>query len=926
MQKIFFAVLFAVLLTVSALPVSANAEALNGEADAINGETEQPGSAAPPYLRYAERHTAEPTPLETLTVFDGQAPVTLAEGEQREFTVFAANSGLYVLRASYSVTDDSGLKPSLALKINGETPFSEADNLLLNRRFQDAARGERDGQGNELIPAQEELTAPQVADLADLSGYWGKTLYFFLENGENSVNIFLNSGNVDFYSLVFYNDRQIKPYLEAAKDFSLPDYDGEPLYFEAENTSAKSDSTLIGASDGSSPAISPYSLSVNLLNTIGGTAWSSAGKYLEWEFQVPKDGLYRLTLKGRQAVNVGMSSYRRILIDGKTPYAELEAFAFPYSVRYVNYTLGDGGGDYLFELKSGETHTLRMEVDLGGYAEFLTDVSAALGDLNTAYRKIIMLTGSDPDPYRNYQIHKNLPDVMESMRSILERIQKIYALLEKNVHTASSATGIFGSIIKQLTLFLENEYLITSQLSQYKSNVSALSSWLMTANSQPLQLDYFVLSAPRGEIKDASASFFAQVGHSVKSFLHTFSGDYLKEYSKNNSGKVITVWMPDGQVAQNILSQLIANDFDQTHDFKVDLKLVNTSVLMAIVADKGPDIVLDHAPVEIMNYAYRNEVADLSEYPDLPEILKRFNPGAITELSYKSKVYALPTTQNYYMMYYRKDILAEMGIAPPDTWTQMVTAMAVLKKNNLTVGIPSDLNGYYMLLHQNGGQVYNDDWNATTLTTYQAIHSFETFTGFYRDHKLPLAFEAMNRLRTGEMPLVISGIALFNELTIGAPEIQGQWGMTLIPGTVLPDGTISRAEVISGLSAAILKNPEQDLCWEFLKWYTSDDIQLEFSRRKEMILGTSARQLTANLNAFHRLAWGAQDLRKLEEQGAQTVGVPTLPGAYFTSRHLSNAINRVLYSNGTPYEELTDFSKIIDKEIAKKTKELGLDQ
>jgi ABC-type glycerol-3-phosphate transport system substrate-binding protein len=398
----------------------------------------------------------------------------------------------------------------------------------------------------------------------------------------------------------------------------------------------------------------------------------------------------------------------------------------------------------------------------------------------------------------------------------------------------------------------------------------------------------------------------------------------MKDYAKD-SGEVITVWMPDGQVAQNILSQLVTNDFERTRDFRVDLKLVSASVLMAMVAGKGPDVVLDHAPLEIMNYAYRNAVTDLSQFDDLPEILERFNPGAVTGLVYKEHVYGLPTVQAFSMMYYRKDILAELGLEPPQTWDQMVTAMAVLKKNNLSVGIPSDFNSYYMLLYQNGGRVYNDAWNATELTTYEAVRSFERFTGFFRDHKLPLAFDAMNRLRTGEMPLLIADCSLFNQLTIGAPEIQGQWGMTLIPGTERPDGSVDRTEVIGGTAAVILKNDKEDLCWDFLKWYTSDDVQLEFARRKEMILGLSARPMTANKNAFRNFTWRESDLACLEEQASQTVGVPTLPGAYFTTRHLSNALNRVLYADGNPYEELTDFSKIIDKEITKKIIELGLE-
>ena len=65
-------------------------------------------------------------------------------------------------------------------------------------------------------------------------------------------------------------------------------------------------------------------------------------------------------------------------------------------------------------------------------------------------------------------------------------------------------------------------------------------------------------------------------------------------------------------------------------------------------------------------------------------------------------------------------------------------------------------------------------------------------------------------------------------------------------------------------------------------------------------------------------------MKVIEEQGNQGVDVPPVPGSYYLSRYLTNAMNTVLYQGDDPADALIGFAKTINEEIAYKREEFGL--
>jgi ABC-type glycerol-3-phosphate transport system substrate-binding protein len=354
----------------------------------------------------------------------------------------------------------------------------------------------------------------------------------------------------------------------------------------------------------------------------------------------------------------------------------------------------------------------------------------------------------------------------------------------------------------------------------------------------------------------------------------------------------------------------------------------------AVVAGTGPDAALTVPPTDPVNYAVRKAAVDLSQFEGYREIVEQFHPSAMVSFYFEDGVYALPEAQYYHVMYYRKDIFEELEIDIPDTWDDVINVLPVIQKNNMNVGIPSvantlmppDFSNFLAHLYQRGGSLYNGDGSRTLLDSEIAIEAFDVYTKFYTHYKTPAVFDFVNRFRTGEMPLAFADYSNFNTLEVFAPEIRGLWGFARMPGYKRPDGVIDRSVSTGTMAAMIFSNAKrQDLAWEFLKWWVSADTQLRFGREMESLMGAAARYATANYDAFKRLSWGAEQMSVLDEQRAWTVGTPEVPGGYFVSRHIINAVRRILNEGEDTRETLLDYNLTINDELIKKRKEFGLE-
>lgn len=847
---------------------------------------------------------------------------TLSEGSAAEVTVFAAEAGLYAVKISYRLTEAFSEAPSISVKINGTVPYYEATRVALPQSYRDKRNEALDGTS---VPEQEPISEYRSIYLSDTLGYYGGVLHFYINKGENTVTLTAEQGSAEINSAVFTQYPVSREYKSAKNDFTFSKYSGDALYFEAEEPIKKSDTSIYPVNDASSTALSPYSPFEKYLNSLGGSSFENPGQYVEWSFTVPQDGLYTLAVKYRQDVNIGMSSYRKIMIDGCVPYAELEQYPFYYTSTFENEILSAGNEPMLFELTAGE-HTLTMEVIIGELSSVLPYVNNVIDTLTADYRKIVTITGTAPDTLRDYNLEDYVPEVLTSL-------QEQRTVLNELINKVNSVTGSFSSgtqamtiLSEQLESFVEDSYNITKNLSDFKSNISSLCTWMLDAKTQPLKLDYFALSAYDGELKPAQNGFLKNVWYTLQSFIYTFSSDYEHNKRTEKADDTITIWMSGSSATFDINNQLIKESFEKEQpDIKVNLRLVSSALTEAILSGIGPDLYLGTDSATTMNLAYRNAVVDLSEFADFVDVKQRFRENAFVSVSYKNSVYGIPNSQSFSILFYRTDIFEEMELEPPKTWDDVVYVMSMLKKNNLEFGLPFNSGTFLNMLYQRGETLYNAEQTATALTSSAAIDAFSTFTSFFTDYSAPLSYNALNRFRTGEMPILVGAVSFAAELDVLAPEIDGKWAVAPYPSSVLSDGTLSGGVVADVTVDIILNENKKELCWEYIKWATSADTLVKYNERNEMALGASVRATPANTEAFDRIPWDKSISEIIEEYEKNGIyNIPSVPGSYFTDRHLSNAIKAVVYSSEIPGDALKRYSRSIDTEIANKREYFGL--
>jgi len=906
------------------------------------------------YSRYIERYANVPAGQQDITIdifswasaegvsvnenFFGSRALITEEESYIEYKINIERAGLYFIHIEYYPMESRGIQIERSLLINGEHPFLGADRLTFQRVWGDSGPSRFDNRGNEIRSRQVELPRWESAWFRDPLGYITDPYIFYFHEGENTIRLVGVNESMAIRDLTLKAPVETRNYRQFLAELDQNKYKNTPnnfqLKIQGERAVRRSDPSLYAIYDRSSGATEPASVSKIRLNMIGGESWRISGQWIEWEFDVPENGMYRISIKGRQNFNRGFVSNRTILINGEIPCKELAAVPFTYSNKWKLTTLSDNQGDILVPLEKG-TNTIRLQATLGDMGRMLNIMEESVYRLNAIYRKILVLTGPEPDIYRDYRVDAVYPEVIEAMNLESKILYKLVDDLTTYSGERSAQAAATLTLARQLELFVKRPDKIPGTLVNFKGNISSLGDSLLALSESQMDIDYIIISAEDKPLPVINENFFVAASHEIRSFLSSFVVDYDSIGDVYTKGAdVVEVWMLSGRDQSTILKSMIDNSFTSQTGIKVNVKLVAADAVMpAVVANIGPDVVLTMPQGEVINYAVRKAVLDISKLPGYNDVIKEFGSSVIIPFSFNGGIYGLPETQYYHVMYYRMDILEELGIELPNTWDDLIDILPIIQKNNMNVGIPSvgnsaapDFSNFMAHLFQRGGRLYNEDGSRTLLDTEIAIDAFDVYTKFYTHYKTPVVFNFVNRFRTGEMPLAFDDYTWFNTLEVFAPEIRGLWGFVRMPGLKKSDGSIDRSVSTGTLASMILSSSKRpDLAWEFLKWWVSAETQLDFGRELESIMGAAARYPTANYEAFRRLSWGSEQMAVLDEQRAWTVGIPEVPGGYFVSRHIVNAVRKILNEGQDTRETLLDYTITINDELTKKRKEFGLE-
>ncbi len=886
---------------------------------------------------------------EVLVLGDGDGTAT--------WTVDVPVTGLYELEISYYNEGGNEAKIQRRLTIDGTVPYEEANNLCLYRYFVEDGDVRINSIGDEVWPKQKEVSLWQTVRAVDGQGIYVNPLLFYLTEGIHEIALTYVDQPLTLGTLAFTSPKTYPSYEEMKAMYAQHGYtpvsEDAMVKFQGEDSLWRSENVVRREND-ADPKTEPRSGAQRVLNVVGGWRWRLGNASVTWEFEVPETGLYSIHMKVAQAQDPGMPSYRQIMIDGEIPFEELRLYSFPYDAQWYGETLhGADGEAFQFYLEAGR-HTLTATVKLGPIGEIMTRTEADTAYLGAMQREIVKITGTEPDYNYEYDLYRTMPELHEQLTYLAGRLTESADLLASISNETTSMENNYRQIIDQLNFFAEDVDRIPKALSDLDNAQTNLGTYISSMEKCPLTVDYIVLTSPERAVQVDTSNLLERLAVTGENFIASFYKDYdsvgliVDENDENQTERtVLDVWIGRGTEWGEILKEMADEEFTPKTGIVVNLHVLPTgqlttgsvnTIMLSVTSGTAPDVALSveyNLPGE---FAFRDAVVDLSQFEDFEEVASQFYASSLVPFSYNGGVFALPETMDFTVMIYRQDVLQELGVELPETWSDLYQKILPrLYENNMAFSLPVDtsvssnspgaLRGFTMLLLQMGGGYYNDGGVSSGLDTPQAYQAFKFWTDMYANYGIDAESNFFTRIRTGTMPIGIGNFTTYMQLLTSAPELYGRWSIAPVPGTAQADSTVSHTVGTTAATANIIlsQSDKKEAAWEFLKWWMSEETQTRYGRELEAILGTGARWNTANVDAFYALPWDQRHAQIIRAQMDSAEEQPTVPGGYFTGRHIINAWNRVVVNNENARDSLEKAVKDINKELTNKRREFGLE-
>ena len=871
--------------------------------------------------------------------YEGRQAVVTEEEGAVSFSFKVNKAGLYAFKFDYFTAKGYGSNIERGLLIDGEYPYEECQDVEFSRIYVDEVPN---ASGETVRPNQIEKRCWNSEYMIDADGYWAPAMYCYLTEG-NHVLTLESVKEPMVISQITLESRSLTPSTyeevcqatgsQGAQEVAGALENGICI-IQAENAVEKSSPTLYAKSDSSSTKNQPYSFSEKLLNVVGGEPWQYSNQWIKWEFTVPVSGYYNIGIRAKQNFIEDIYFNRSLYIDDMLPFAEAGDVHFYFDDNWQVFSFGEENGKeaWKFYLEAG-THTITLKNTMGDMVNILTEADAILEELSAVNLDLLALLSTTPDTDRDYQIALYMPDTLEQIEKNKERLTVIYNAMVEMTGARAALTSQLEQLISVLDKMYDKPSRIASNYKRFRDLLGSFGEWIITVRQQPLLVDYLYVAETSAKVDRANDGFGMGIVTQAMNFFYSFVNDYsMISSGEGAKSDAVTVWIGSGLTGGRdqamALNRMIKDSFTAQTGINVNLQLVPASTLLtATLSGRGPDLALQVPQTEPVDFALRGAAYDLTNFDDFEQMAARYSQNAIDPFIYDGGVYGMPETMSFPMLFYRTDIMEELGIdvSQLETWDSIIEILAILQAQNMNFALPSTMGTYSMFLYQMNGEYYTEDHTASALDRKVSLDAFEYWTDFYKLYGLPVDYSFENRFRTGEIPIGISEYTTYNLLSISAPEIKGKWAMIELPGLKQEDGTINNVAPITVQGCMMLNDcKNKDAAWEFVKWWTSAQTQYEFGEQLEAVMGAAARYNTANLDALMQFAWAGKDRRSLESQTHNLRGIPQIPGGYYTERNLNFAKLAVINDDENPREALLEHSDDITEEITMKRQEFGL--
>ena len=705
--------------------------------------------------------------------------------------VFIQESGYYNIRVYFEFYAQHSSGAVGTVLIDGVVPFPAASYFIFPKRivYTDFPFL-TDAMGNDQMPHRTQLLQVDSAIISDREARISGPLVFFLAQGSHEISIQVD-GHVNVLGIEILPHSPPPTYDEYRR--LMPDMASFPIrdqliQIEAEAMTYKSGMNIVPSSM-SGAGITPQDSGARRLNVIGRTSFDGAGDFAEWLFMVEEDGFYYLTFKYMQNLNVNLNSYRTIYINGEVPFCAFEAVAFPFTTRWRNLTLEN----YPVFLTQGE-NSIRLAVTAAPYTHIqyaLLNTVGAIRGLDMNLRAII---GNEVDPFRIWNVESYIPDIAERLTRYSNELEAIMAELSTLTGFGVNEYRALQSAVGDLRRFAERPDSLARTAHSLSEVVGSLTDWLIALDRQPVVLDKFYVHTSDVTIPPAVPNIFARFLHALRSFFASFARATTVPTPDGNM-EGIQVWVRRSRDYVDLMQRMSDDIFTPLFGIPVNVNFIpdTTVLILANAAGTLPELAggMDiNVPFE---YAIRGALVDLTRFDGFDALTAPMAPGALVPYKYMGGIFALPEEVIFNVLFYRTDIIENLGLVAPDTWDDVLNVVPVLTRNNSTFFYP--YGDFQTFFAQRGVPIYTPDGLSLASDTEEGFAAFRFWTDLYVKYGLPPRMDSFyQHFRMGTAPMGVAPIHEYIRFQLTAPDIAGQWRVAPIPGTVNEEGFVNRSQ------------------------------------------------------------------------------------------------------------------------------------
>jgi ABC-type glycerol-3-phosphate transport system substrate-binding protein len=867
-------------------------------------------------------------------------------GEEADVYLLNANRALEIeydhpfaalsfLAVDYFILDQGTEDTKIDVQINDAWQFYESQAIILPSSWQFTTEEfALDRYNNELQPLSTKVNSWQRQSLRDMRTLHAEPFAFFLDEGDQIKLSFVNA-NVLIGRIYVINPEPLPTYQSYRQTQPNAPVVDTLSMISSRSMVTRTDASIRLRTEQDASALY-YNTQFLRLNTIFGDSWERGGQAITYHIDIATSGYYALSFRYRQYLQNDMVTMRSIYINGEIPFQEFLAMSFPYTMQFRNRTLARASGEPYFVYFEVGTHTITLEAVNYAYRFAIETLQYIMQSIQALALEIKRYTAGSNDLYRDWEISTYFPNAANDLRNWADELDMMYTRLLivsinanpsqlSNVKVSSNRLRTIANQVNRLPGLMVQ---FSDGDSSVNQMLGALLQELMRSN---LEIERIMV---HGDIPlpRATSTFFVSAYQGAARLVLSFVNNPYSATQMNEDQ--LNVWVNFPRPFIEIMQTMIDQFYPGTREVKLSQMPDENKLILSNISGQSPDIAVGINHWIPYDFASRDAALDLRQFSGFTNTVQDFSKGAMIPYIFEEGVYGLPLTQNFWVTFYRRDIMESIGInSIPQTWDEVIGILPLLQSYGLNYFLPlsqfSGLKPFVATLpfiHQFGGQLYAEDGMSTTINEEKTLQGITLMAELFTLYNIPKFVASFyNQFRYGTLPIGIGDLGTYLLLSSAASELDGLWAMDLHPGYRDPlTQTINRSSATGAQGSMILANTNlPDESWDFLSWWMSTPIQALFGQTLQSTYGKTYFWNSANLDAFAQSSMPQPYKDVVLAQWEYALEASRIPGTYMVERELSNAWTNIVFNGINPRQAIDEAVRISNREIIYKMAEFG---